>query len=68
VNPGRVLFDRKPYKGVPIDEIAATDKGLLYLDRTVDKLPADSKVGKALRAYLKSEVIQRELNRLLYDE
>ena len=58
------------YKGKTLDEIAQTDKGLLYLDWLLgerDKKENDEPkmVDHALVAYLSDETIQHDLEKLL---
>lgn len=53
------------YKGMTLDQIAATNEGLLYLDWAADEF--DGRAGEAISEYLSDPTIQQELRRLLDD-
>lgn len=51
------------YEDKSIDEVAKTDEGLRYLDWLMDRAFGSTRI--AVKIYLKDEVIQKELNRVL---
>jgi hypothetical protein len=66
-NPGSTVIRFDRYSGRTIDQIAQSDRGLLYLDKLVGILPTSWKIVKQIRTYLSDPAIAKELDDLLLD-
>jgi hypothetical protein len=58
------VFPFGQYRGKTLDEIATTDKGLLYLDWVYGQM-ADGTAMDNVRVYLADPTISRDIQRLL---
>lgn len=64
-NPGDTVIKLRPYYGKTIDEIASTERGLLWLDKTLGSMPKSWESHKQIKEYLSDPAIERELNDIL---
>lgn len=65
--PGHYRMPFGKYKGQLLDEVARTDRGLLYLDWLIGDFD-DGECKSAVLEYLKDEAIESELARAIQDK
>ena len=65
---GSIALPFGKFKGISLDDIANTDRGLLYLDWLVGQTWLKGNLKADLTAYLKDPAIADEIKRLVKDD
>lgn len=60
-----IEFGNHRFAGKTIDQIAETDRGLLWLDKMLGVLPRKWAIYSKIKAYLNDPAIEKDLNDLL---